>query len=315
MADERADPNVREALTELELYLSDTLPPLVVAGSMELLVGLPPDVIAGTIRSWTSAQSSRDASATRSDFIFHAAKKIHMLGEFRLIPRPELSAYLESLKPLLLADCPEDERPLLAENLGRLDDKVASGTSTPVAMLHRQAGAPRGTASSPAAPGGDDLDRKRIGILLQRLEAQAKQTSAPGGRAALDETLAAAARQSETAREIESHLTRLRGAGMEVGTADVFRALASSLPGWVLPSSGAWQSAPPSPAVDAMKRMVAEAEDPRETSRRFSELVRAAVERFNEGSLPQAVATLEAAERLIAEKKVDSGTVEVARRK
>jgi hypothetical protein len=64
-----------------------------------------------------------------------------------------------------------------------------------------------------------------------------------------------------------------------------------------------------------MRRMVAEAADPLEGGRRFQELVRAAVDRFNEGSLPQAVSTLEAAERLIQEKKVDSGTADLARRR
>src|SRR5262249_50080620 len=38
-------------------------------------------------------------------------------------------------------------------------------------------------------------------------------------------------------------------------------------------------------------------------------------ERFNEGSLPQAVSTLELADRLTSEKKVDAGTVEIVRRR
>ena len=44
-------------------------------------------------------------------------------------------------------------------------------------------------------------------------------------------------------------------------------------------------------------------------------MVRAGIDRFNEGSLPQAVSMLELAERLTSEKKVDAGTVELVRRR
>ena len=64
-----------------------------------------------------------------------------------------------------------------------------------------------------------------------------------------------------------------------------------------------------------MRRIIQDAEDPVETGRRFQEMVKAGIERFNEGSLPQAVSMLELAERLTTEKKVDAGTVELVRRK
>ena len=64
-----------------------------------------------------------------------------------------------------------------------------------------------------------------------------------------------------------------------------------------------------------MRRIITDTEDPVEAGRRFQEMVRAGIERFNEGSLPQAVSMLELAERLTSEKKVDSGTVELVRRR
>ena len=64
-----------------------------------------------------------------------------------------------------------------------------------------------------------------------------------------------------------------------------------------------------------MRRIITDTEDPIEAGRRFQEMVRAGIERFNEGSLPQAVSMLELAERLTSEKKVDSGTVELVRRR
>jgi uncharacterized protein DUF4388 len=308
---------VREALTELELYLSDTLPPLVVAGSAHLLLRYPPELVASAIRSWTGSQYSKGSQgASVSDYLFHAVKKIQMFGEFRLVPQDILQKYLEGLKPLVLAYCPEEERALLKENLVRLAETKSASTSAAVATLHRPTVGPRG------APGDarileEETSRRRFSLYLHRLESLAQQAlKSSSGPAVLSETLAAAARGSQTAGEVEGYLSKLRDLGLPVGTADVFRALASSLPAWAMPSSAAWQqSAPPSPALDAMRRMVEEAQDPREGARRFQELVHAAVERFNEGSLPQAVSTLEAAEQLVADKKVDAGTVEIARRK
>ena len=319
MVEPSADPEVREALTELELYLSDTLPPLVVAGSAEILLKYPPDLVAGSIRSWTGAQYAK-GGASVSDYLFHAVKKIHMLGEFRLVPREVLDKYIQGLLPMVLAECPEEDRPLLAENFTRLSETTASGTAAPVATLHRQTAGPGSRAASPSAAGGgpasDEARERRLSLFLQRLESQARQAALPEGRAALSETLAAAARGSASAHDVEEYLSRLKGLGVQVGTADVFRALAASLPAWAPPAGvGAPAAVPGSSAAAAMQRMVAEVDDPREGARRFQELVRAAVERFNEGSLMQAVTTLEAAERLVAEKKVDAGTAELARSK
>jgi len=73
--------------------------------------------------------------------------------------------------------------------------------------------------------------------------------------------------------------------------------------------------APETGAIGAMRRIITDAEDPVEAGRRFQEMVQAGIERFNEGSLPQAVSMLELAERLTTEKKVDVGTVEIVRRR
>ena len=106
---------------------------------------------------------------------------------------------------------------------------------------------------------------------------------------------------------------------MEAGTDNLFRALAQSLPGWVLPGAGGAASPArrtvESGALGAMRRIVSDTDDPVESGKRFQEMVKAGIERFNEGSLPQAVAMLELAEKLITEKKVDRGSAEIVRRK
>jgi len=315
MVEPAADPEVREALTELDLYLSDIVPPLVVAGSAQLLLGRAPELVAAAIRSWTAGQYGKSGEASVSDYLYHAVKKIHMLGEFRLVPQEPLEAYLAALKSLVLADCPEEERAALSENLARLGEAAAASTAAPVARLHRKSAESR-APSGGAASAQEEAVHRRLALYLHRLESQARQAAVAPGGAALSDTLAAAAREARTAGEVEGYLSKLRDLGLPVGTADVFRALAGSLPAWALAPSSEWQqAAPESPALGAMRRMVAEAADPLEGGRRFQELVRAAVERFNAGSLPQAVSTLEAAERLIAEKKVDAGTAELARSK
>jgi len=320
---EQTSPEVREALEELQLYLSDSIPPLVAAGSIELLLRQPPDVMASAIQGWTGAQYRRKeaTSVAVSDYLFHAVRKVHLMGEYRLVPAETLASFLGELKRAVVAYCPEEDRELLGENLKRLDEAAASTSAAPVSALFRQIGGERvssagGPAPAAASIASGELALRRFSTLLQRMEAEVARAGAGRGKP-LPETLAVAARRSETAREIEEYLARLRGMGLEVGTADVFQALAKTLPEWTPPASGAQWPAPgnPSHAVEAMRRMVVEAEDPVEGARRFQELVRAAIDRFNEGSLPQAASAIDLALQLLGEKKVDAGTVEVARRK
>jgi len=49
------NPELQEALLELQQYLSDSVPPLVVADSVQLLMKYPPQALIPTIRAWTAA--------------------------------------------------------------------------------------------------------------------------------------------------------------------------------------------------------------------------------------------------------------------
>jgi hypothetical protein len=341
MTGQPPNPELDEALVELQQYLSDAVAPLIVADSVQLLMKYPPEVVANAIRSWTGAQYRRGAGAAVpvSDYLYHTLKKIHMMAEFHLVPREPLEVYLAGLRPLILALCPAEDRAMLVENLGRLGEAPASISQAQT--IFRQAptegSGPRASASgaaqgAPGAPGGvataDDAIRglHRFGLLLERLESQGGLL--PAGAAAAgpgvpvsagaNEALAFAARSSQSGRELEAHLARLKELGLDAGTDSVFRALSQTLPGWVMPSMPAGAGAAPVPesgALGAMRRIITDSEDPVETGRRFQEMVKAGIERFNEGSLPQAVSMLELAERLTSEKKVDAGTVELVRRR
>ena len=359
MSGQPPNPELDEALLELQQYLSDSLPPLVVADSVQLLMKYPPDVVANAIRAWTGAQYRRGAAEAVpvSDYLYHTLKKIHMMAEFKLVPLEPLEVYLAGLRPLIVALCPAEDRAMLVENLGRLGEAPASSSISQAQTIFRQApapgSAPRATASGgggagsavaaagggsgagAAAAGPSDAAVRglhRFSLLLERLDAQGGLAPVPsaaagapaagaGGAvpmaAAAGEALAFAARSSQTGQELDAYLARLREMGVEAGTDSVFRALSQSLPGWVVPvlPGAASAAVPESGALGAMRRIITDGEDPVETGKRFQEMVRAGIERFNEGSLPQSVAMLELAEKLTAEKKVDSGTVELVRRR
>jgi hypothetical protein len=97
------DPELQGALLELQQYLSDAVPPLVVADSIELLMKYPPQAVLPTIRAWTGAQYRGGAGAgvPVSDYLFHALKKIHMMGEFKLVAGAD-ERPLGQLKPVVL---------------------------------------------------------------------------------------------------------------------------------------------------------------------------------------------------------------------
>jgi len=352
---------LQEAILELQQYLSDSLPPLVVADSIQLLLKYPPEAVMPTIRAWTAAQYRGGAGAGLpvSDYLFHALKKIHMMSEFKLVPLEPMNAYLGQLKPIVMSICPAEDREILAQNLSRLGETTTTSASvSPVQQIHRQmetstaaAAASRRSASAEpsaaatssgtggeAAVSGDALrGLKRVSLLLERLEAAGGLAAAGGAGAAamsggaspsagvgamplpapVSEALAFAARSSQSKEELAQALARLNALGVETGTDNLFRALSMSVPGWVAPPASASAPGPAyeAGAIGAMRRIVTDAEDPVEASRRFHQMVKAGVERFNEGSLPQAVQMLDLAEKLVSEKKVDAGSAEIARRK
>ncbi|HKD12124.1 MAG TPA: hypothetical protein VKE50_08610, partial [Thermoanaerobaculia bacterium] len=325
MGDSEQNPQLREAIEELQQYLSDTLPPLVVADSIKLLLKYPPQIVASNIHAWTAAQYRRGAEIPLSDYLFHAVKKIQLMGEFRLVPQEPFVKYLEGLKSQVLGYCPEGDREFLKANLDRLAESAA-GLSSPVEVLFRQQGGAGDrplarTTGSAAVSAPELLGLRRVSMVLERLEREvlrhpsAREEVKKGPLAA--QALAAAARASKDAREIDHILERLRDIGLDVGTIDVLRSLGTSLPGWVPPQTGGPAGAPPpasSPTVEAIRRVV-ETEDPAEGARRFNEMVKTAIDRFNEGALPQAITMLELAERIIEEKKVDPVVAEMVRKR
>jgi hypothetical protein len=354
--------DVREALGELQRYLSDSIAPLMVAEAMELLFDYPVELAAFEINAWTAAQyRGRMGAVPVSDYLFHAVDKIHQLGQYRLVPEERLSRYLGALVPAVVEQCPEEDRDLLRGNLARLGEGSAL-LAAPVDMLHRQLGSQGSLASNvpgaagaagaaPAPPEAVAKSLKRFALLLERWEAAGGPKAGPGGaaettaagtgtgrppapgdekagpsaaarkkdEALLSQLLATAAGGATSDGELAKSLEKLRRIGLEMQTAEAFRVLGRSLPGWFMPPGveAADQSGSTArgSASAAIRRIVTLPEDPTEVAKRFGEMLQAAVEQLNAGSLPRAVKMFEVADKLIAEKRVEPAAVEVARRK
>src|SRR6478752_271333 len=98
MSGEKLNAEVREALDELHQYLSDFVPPLVVADSFQLLLRYSPELMASNIHSWTVSQYRGGTEIPVSDYLFHAVKKVHLMGEFKLVPQGPFETFLTELK-------------------------------------------------------------------------------------------------------------------------------------------------------------------------------------------------------------------------
>jgi len=321
---------LQEAVFELQQYLSDRLPPLMVADSIALLVRQPPSLLTAEIGVWVAHQRPAMPDLSVADLLFHAAKKIAVMGELEVVPQAVIAQSLAGLMDPLVAQCPEEDRELLRQNLDRLrHSSLASAAAQAVPILDHQPGAEaaqkaREKASTanltPAAARG----LRRLSLFLERLQAPAAGL-APGASApappveqrseVASQFMTAVAVQSSTAKELEEQLAPLRQFGIDTNPDQVVRALARSLPGWgSLPAAPGAQAPLVGLQLNAMRQIVSLAEAPEEAAKRFRELVHAAIEQFNEGNLGRAVTMFELAEQLAAEQKVKPVFLEALRK-
>ena len=331
-----------EHLALLQRYLSDEVAPLVFSEALDALLTQTPVLVAAEVRSWVAAQYRGASPLPVSDYLFHVVRKLHVVGELGLLPADRLRPYLLALEQLLLDQCPGEDRDGLAEDFGHLDDSQTV-LAAPVQIVHRAGGAEairgamprtdvdrrvplRGEPASrqgqpePGAPLPDRVVQglRRLNLLLDRLESVPGAADAGAPRLAGDQEallariLSAAAVNAVAPQDLESILDRLRRQGVNTGTRSVLRLLSRALPDWRAPAAAA-ESAPQHEAVAAMRQVVSLGKDRAETSRRFTELVHAAAEEFNSGSLGRTVTMLDLADRMAADESVDQVAVRGAR--
>jgi hypothetical protein len=333
-------PRIREAVYELHQYLSDRVAPLMVYDSVKVLMRQGPEFLATQVEGWTAAQiHGKGADIPVSDYLYHVAKKLFLLGEFKLVPSDALGTFLKSLWPHLVAICPAEDRQLLSENLERIG-RAEGVLTAPVEQLYRQAAEkPPATRTNEKTSSPGDVARalRSFNVLLDRLETSKTPAGAVQGEAPAEKTdvpvppgvpvpeplltsdrkelipqlVAAAATGSRDRQDFELLLGQLKHLGVDTRIEQLFRALSRSLPDWARPYYPTDE--PVSGVPGAMKRIVTLGGDPAESSSRFREMVRAAVEQVNEGSLARAVVMLELADRIATKEALDPMAVTLVR--
>jgi hypothetical protein len=322
---------VRDALAEMQLYFSDRVAPLLVGDSLALLMSLPARVLAQEIQAWVAGQYRAGATeVATAEFLFHALRKVHAVGEFQLVPAGELNDYLQNLAASVMELCPPADREILRVNLSRLGEPVAGSAAT-LTHIHRfdQPAEPRtavATRQAEPAPAASDTNLarevatslRRFSLLLDRYQGDG-QGVAPGAPSpqggVVSQLVSSAAAISSTQKDLDAHLERLRQLGMAGGTDEMFKVLGESLPGWTLPRSESGFIAPTASAqADAMEKIVAlSREDPAESAKRFRQMVDVAIDQFNAGSLAKAVTILDVADRIAGQKLVHSSVIDRVR--
>jgi len=272
-------PELQDALHDLNQYLSDNVAPLIVTDAVTLLMEQPPELMAAEIQNWTLLQYQGSGEQMPvSDYLFHAVKKLALLGDFGLIPKDAILPYIEKLAPVLASLCPEADRQFFFDNLQKLA-RAQPLLATPVTVIHRQmgtesklatarqvaatmpqpSGRPPGqlavpvTASAPVAAADDARLSRLVTLLLDRYERDPATTASPSATAPdalptaapakLDagQIIAAVAKGSASSRELNQDLARLKDLGINAGMDQVFSFLGNSIPGWSLPASEADQ--------------------------------------------------------------------------
>jgi uncharacterized protein DUF4388 len=310
---------LREAVDELQAYLSDQLPPLLVLDSAHLLLAHAPELGAEVVRSWVNGQARAPGSNVSTvDFLFHAVKKLQLLGRLKLVEAQALHSYLDGLIAVLVAQAPPVERDALRTFLLQASE-AESSLPTQVQVLYRPptaaapAGAPGVTASA-QIPAEVATNLRHFSLLLSRLDPSSSRGSDEARMAALAEQapqlVAAAAQSATTQAELEQHLASLSRLGLmtNVRLSELFNTLSQGLANWAVPGEApAHDSAP----VQAMQRIVELAGDPARAAGYFRELLVTIAKQLNDRSLPRAVQVLEVAKRVLAEGKVEKTSADL----
>ena len=320
-----SDAVVQEALSELGQYLSDKLAPLMVADSLTVLTRVAAQRVAAEIASWATAQHA-GGTLPLTDYYFHGLRKVHIVGEYRLVPPSLFELFFQNLRAAILDSVPPSDREQLASNLARLSETRTVSVEQ-VEILHRPEGAedtPQPSTDTEAAPsGGVRLDLppgveltplalRRLEVLLSRLGQPTPSTTPAHRDVLLAETFATVAAGASSSHDMDAQLAEFRSSGLALNTYDLFRALGENLPGFWAPGLVG-----PGEETDlglaAMEQMITLAEDRLEASRRFREMIENAIEQFNSGALGRAVRVFDLALNMIESGEVVAASIETLR--
>jgi len=316
----------QDVLEVLQQYLSDLVPPLMLAAEGEILLRVPSSLLSTEIERWVAAQYRSGENAPASDYLYHVARKIHQIADLQIFPEEAFLPFQQKLTRILVELCPAPDRGRLIVDLEQLG-KGGNIEGAPVHVEHRggqRAAAAAGGAAPGAAPAAPPMNGaagsrpltiehvQRLELLLQRLEragAAAPVGEAPAQRATVQgqapvvaETVISAAEAAGDAKQLQDFLATFRIPGLPSSPAELLAVLAQRLPDWAPPPSVPDDNSPRT--VEALRKVVATAGSPGEASKRFQQLVEMATTEFNRGSLGRAVTLLDLARRMVERNEV-----------
>lgn len=311
------DAELQTALFDFQRYLLDQIPPLTASDALETLMTQPPELLMKQIHAWTLEQA-RHQEASQADYLFHALRKVHVFSLLRLVDRAALDAYLDRVVPLALEVCPAEDREMLRASLVGMRDSLvlggSSGVSTVVPLLRAESGGPeKGSGVRGAVADVVTRSARRLSMVVERLAkripftagAAQEESLPPAPPPAQLVTMAAASSSSE--EELQAYV---RTIGAYMGTTEpekLLKILAADVPQWDIAIP---QTEKQPAAIEAMHKIITLTSNNLESSKRYRDLMNEAVEQFNNGALGPAVAMLELANRVVAEKKLDPLAVE-----
>ncbi|HEY2321368.1 MAG TPA: hypothetical protein VGJ82_00765, partial [Thermoanaerobaculia bacterium] len=304
---------VDAALSELQRYLEDEIPPNAAANAVAVLMAQPPELMMQRVGAW-SAEQSRARALPPSDLLLKALHKVYITGEMKLLDRDAVADYLDRVTTIALRICPVDERDTLRTSLNTMRMSgdltlVPRGPVTPIVQ--------RLPTFSGNVPFVDEEAQmaKRYSLILDRLTRQMAttggQTMAQAEPQALAQLVTMAANRAQNGQQFNDYLNQIRPlTGGKEG--NVFVILGGGMQSWDLPNVAPGAYRPPA-QVGAMEKVIDLAEDNTMALKRLRELVVAAVQKFNEGSLAAAVWMLDVAEDTINDRKLDIAPVDQIR--
>jgi len=300
---------VAAALSMFQRYLDEEIPPSAASYALSTLMAQPPDVLMQQVATWTAAQN-RTRSIAACDLLLHALKKIYITGELQLLDRVAVANYLDRATAIALRLCPQTEVDALRADITLMRQSRATSATleqtVPPAQMPALSVIPRNETEVQAA--------KQYSLIFDRLtreQASAGNQGAAADPQAIAQLLAMAATRSQNAEQLNQYLDQLRPLAGG-GDKNVFVILGGALPSWDVANFAPGSARPPS-QVDAMEKIIDLAESPEVATKRFRELVTAAVEKFNQGALGAALWMLDVAEDSIVEKKLDLAAVDQIR--
>jgi hypothetical protein len=299
-------PQIDVALAELQRYLQNEIAPDASAGSVALLMAQPPEVVMQHVGTW-SVEQARKHAAPVSDLLVHALKKIYIMGELNLLDREAIANYLDRVTGFAIRLCANDEeRAQLRSKLTAM--RVSKTTVARPIEFALPVLAPPAPLTPVVVDDEDAQASRRLSLILERLgsaRTDSGQLAAPADPQAVAQMLTMAAASSKNGQQFNDYMEQIRPLAGAAG-GNVFVILGGAMPSWDIPHLPGTQK-PPS-QIGAMERII-DLADPAAAMDRFRELVHAAVEKFNDGSLPATLWMLDVAQNTITEKNLEVLTV------